>query len=201
MANSSLLRHVPTTVFLSICILSSGCSGCSDSVPGVDDAQSYAQQLQEDINDPEVEALETEELEDLMPGSVAGMTQTDYQSNKTGAFGFKMSTTTAEYEEGNKSIVISITDAGSMKAAVRAANQWMDKDFEETTSSGYSRTGDFFGYRGMEKFNSGPYGTSAELSIFVADRFVVNGKGRNVTMDDVKGAVKDVKLRKLDRKG
>ena len=88
-----------------------------------------------------------------------------------------------------------------MKAAVRAANKWMDNDFEETTSTGYSRTGEFFGYRGIEEFNSGPYGTSTELSIFVGDRFVVNGKGTNVDMDDLKGAVKDIKLGRLERRG
>lgn len=183
-----------------------GCNGCGDGMPA--DAESFASQMQdlqedmkENFNDSSVETVDTEDLQAMMPSSAAGMKRTDFKNNSTGAFGFKVATSTSEYEEGNRNVTITITDAGTMKAAVKAANTWMDNDFEETTSNGYSRTGEFFGYRGMEKYESGSYGSKAELSIFVADRFVVHATGRNVSMDDVKDAVEDVKLNKLKRQG
>lgn len=181
-----------------------GCGG-GDMAPDMESLsegiQNLQNDLQNDFNDPDVETVDTDDLKAMMPSSAAGIPQTDITTNSAGAFGFKVATSVAEYREGNKNIEITITDAGTMKAAVKAANQWMDADFEETSSNGYKRTGTFFGYRGMEEYESGSYGSRAELSILVADRFVVHGKGRNVTMDQVKGAVKDVKLGKLERKG
>lgn len=187
-------------IFLTV----SACGGGdmqSDMESLTEGIQNLQTDLQNDFNDPDVETVDTDDLKSMMPSSAAGMPQTDIKTNSTGAFGFKVATSTAVYEEGNKEIEITITDAGTMKAAVKAANQWMDSDFEETTSSGYKRTGSFFGYRGMEEYESSSYGSRAELSIMVADRFVVHGTGRNVTMDEVKDAVKDVKLGKLKRKG
>ena len=87
-------------ILVIIVVMSAACNGCSESVPTSEDAQSFAEQLQQDFNDPAVEALSTDDLRKVMPDRVAGMSQTDFKSNRTGAFGFKLSSTTSEYQEG-----------------------------------------------------------------------------------------------------
>jgi hypothetical protein len=85
---------------------------------------------------------------------------------------------------------------GTMGAAA-----WAMTDFDRTTATGYERTTRFEGYKAMESLSKVGERVNAELNLIVADRFVIQIKGRGVDMDAVKAAAKSLDFGRLARIG
>lgn len=146
----------------------------------------------------QVETVDFRTLKDLLPGSVSGMNRTEATGEKSAAMGMQVSTAHANFQnDQGSSLKVTITDIGSMTGlAGMAAYAWAMTDIDRETSTGYEKTTRFNGHKAMEKYdNQTKYG---ELSVLVGDRFVVAAEGNAVSMNDLKGALNQVNLGKLE---
>jgi hypothetical protein len=59
----------------------------------------------------------------------------------------------------------------------------------------YEKTTEYEGYKAYEKYNS--KNQDGEISVMVANRYIVEVKGNGVSIDKVKATLKDIDLDKL----
>lgn len=146
-----------------------------------------------------VEPVDFRELKALYPESINGMKRTNSSGEKTAAFNMNISHAEADYnsEDGSKSFDINITDMGNMRGLTQmAAYGWAMGEFDRETDSGYEKTTNFSGYKAYEEYNNeGKYG---KLQVLVASRFIVEASGNNISMDELKSALGQIDLSKLE---
>ncbi len=146
-----------------------------------------------------VEPVDFRELKALYPESINGMKRTNSSGEKTAAFNMNISHAEADYnsEDGSKSFDINITDMGNMSGLTQmAAYGWAMGEFDRETDSGYEKTTNFSGYKAYEEYNNeGEYG---KLQVLVASRFIVEASGNNITMEELKSALGQIDLSKLE---
>jgi hypothetical protein len=146
-----------------------------------------------------VEPVDFRELKALYPESINGMKRTNSSGEKTAAFNMNISHAEADYnsDDGSKSFDINITDMGNMSGLTQmAAYGWAMGEFDRETDSGYEKTTNFSGYKAYEEYNNeGKYG---KLQVLVASRFIVEASGNNISMDELKGALGQIDLSKLE---
>ena len=146
-----------------------------------------------------VEPVDFRKLKDLLPDEVAGIEKTKSQGEKSGAMGIKMSKAEANYEEDEKQIDITITDMGFMSAGGLGGFMsmgWLMAEIDRESDTEYEKTTSFNGHKGFEKYNYER--KRGELSIMIADRFLVQIEGDKVSMDDMKDAMDDLDLDELE---
>ena len=144
------------------------------------------------------EPVDFRDLKALMPEDLSGMRRTSSDGEKAGAMGFIVSNAQARYEaEDGGRITVKITDMGAVAGvAAMAGYAWAMAEIDRETESGYERTVTIGGHRGYEKYNR--EGKSGEVSLLVANRFVVEIDGDGITMEALKAAVDKVDLGKLE---
>lgn len=145
-----------------------------------------------------VESVDFRALKDLLPASVAGMARTEATGEKNAAMGMQISTARGQYSNNQGSdVTVTITDIGSMSGlAGMATYAWAMTDIDRETGSGYEKTTKVDGHKAMEKYDRST--KHGELSVMVADRFIVEARGNDVDMNTLQGAVKSVNLGKLN---
>jgi hypothetical protein len=147
----------------------------------------------------QVETVDFRTLKDMLPGSVSGMNRTEATGEKNAAMGMQISSAHANYQNDaqNSNMKVTITDIGSMTGlAGMAAYAWAMTDIDRETGTGYEKTTRFNGHKAIEKYdNQTKFG---EISVLVGDRFVVAAEGNAVSMNDLKGALNQVNLGKLE---
>lgn len=195
------------------------CSGSSDTEPaesteetgssnsgGIGGAlNSLAKNLEdaakaaEDLANKNVEPVDFRTLTDMLPSSAAGLDQVDKSGEKSGISGMATSYAEARYEnaDGSKRVTVKVTDVGSMTSLVAFGMAWMNMTIDKESSSGYERTTKIDGHPALEKFEQGDGYSRGELTVVVANRYIVEAKGDGVSMSDIKGAVDDVDLGRL----
>ncbi|MGQ0704417.1 MAG: hypothetical protein ACT4PM_14985, partial [Gemmatimonadales bacterium] len=88
-------------------------------------------------------------------------------------------------------------DVGAMAGmAAFATFAWATAEIDRETESGYERTVSTKGYKGYEKYDRSR--KSGEVSLIVANRFVVEIDGYDVSMDQMKAALDRIDLGKLE---
>lgn len=144
-----------------------------------------------------VEVVDFRDLKKLMPDRVAGMKQTSSTGEKTGMLGFKFSTAQAEYEDGDQSLDMSITDVAGIGILTASMAAWTNMDMDRETESGYERTTRIDGHPAFEKWDGNR--KHGELSIFVDDRYIITIEGRNIAEKDLRKALDGINLNRLGR--
>lgn len=144
------------------------------------------------------EAVDFRELKALLPDELGGMPRKSAEGQKSGAMGFTLSMAEARYEkEGGGRIKLTITDAGAVAGmAAMAMYAWAGMEIDKEDENGYEKTTTIKGYRGYEKYNKSS--NSSELSLIVANRFIVQLDGDDVSVDDLKSALDKVDFGKLE---
>jgi hypothetical protein len=145
-----------------------------------------------------VEPVDFRTLKGLLPESLPGMKRTDAKGEKTAAFGINVSKAEGTYQaDSGANIDISISDMGSMTGLTAiAAYGWAMADIDRETDNSYEKTTTYSGHKAHEKYEkSGQHG---EIEVLVANRFVVELKGNQISMDQLKAALGKVDLGKLD---
>lgn len=187
-----------------------GCGGGDESAEGgtdgVSDFARAAEEMQEAVEEmaggEPVEPVDFRELKEILPEELAGLQRFDHEGQRSGAAGFTVSTASARYrpEDGSyQSIEIELVDAGGLGSfAVMGMAHWLSVEIDRETDSGYERTREYEGYPALESFEAqnGQVG-SADLSIVVERRFVVQLSGTDVTMEDVINAADELDLDRL----
>jgi hypothetical protein len=181
-----------------------GCGGKSEKEEqeepknAVDALQQLTDKAKQMGDKKAVDPVDFRELKALLPESAAGLKRTEATGEKTGAMGFTISTARAEYRgDGDGTVDIEIIDTGGIAGVgTMAMAAWTMAEIDKETAHGYEKTTKIEGYKAFEKYDTeGKYG---EVNLLVGDRYVVNVKGDNVSIDQIKDVVKDIDLGKLE---
>lgn len=163
----------------------------------VDALQQFADKAKEMGDKKTVDPIDFRELKALLPETTAGLKRTEATGEKTGAMGFTVSMAKGKFgNDDGASIRIEIVDTGGIAGmATMAMAAWSMADIDKETSTGYEKTTKIEGYKAFEKYDN--EGKNGEINVLVADRFVVNVHGDNVSVDQMKESIKDIDLGKL----
>jgi hypothetical protein len=145
-----------------------------------------------------VEPVDFRELKTLLPESLPGMKRTEAKGEKTAAFGINVAKAEGSYRaDSGANIEITLTDMGSMTGLTAlAAYGWVMAEIDRETDTGYEKTTTYSGNKAHEKYdNRGQHG---EIEVLVANRFVVELNGNEISMDQLKGALGKIDLGKLN---
>ncbi|KAA0991017.1 hypothetical protein [Dyadobacter aurulentus] len=144
-----------------------------------------------------VDPIDFRKLKELMPENLIGLKRTEATGEKSGAMGFTVSTAQARYQgDNNASLKIEIVDTGGIAGvSTMALATWSMAEIDKETTDGYEKTTQLEGYKAFEKYNNAS--KSGEINVLVADRYVVNVEGDNVSVDQLKEALKDIDLTEL----
>jgi hypothetical protein len=144
-----------------------------------------------------VDPVDFRKLKELLPEELAGFKRTEFSGEKNGAMGFTLSTADASYNgDDDASIRVEILDSGGIAGmATMAMAAWTMADIDKETETSYEKTTTLEGYKAFEKYDTAS--KSGEINLLVANRYVVNLNGDNVTIAQMKKVLGDLDLDKL----
>lgn len=145
-----------------------------------------------------VETVDFRALEALLPESLPGMKRTEAKGQKHSALGINVSEAEGLYEDEQQGagLSVKIGDIGNMSGmAALASYAWARADIDRKTEGGYEKTFTHRGYRAYEEYDSEMQ--EGQVSILVADRFVVEISGNGVKMEQLRAALGKIDLAKL----
>lgn len=131
---------------------------------------------------PTATAVEFEQLIALLPDAPSGWTKGKPKGNQVG-MGIGISTAEADYERGESSVHLEITDTAFDRTYLAPLSFTLASHYSERHSSGYSKSETIGASPGFEKWDGDA--KSAEVTMLVGNRMIVTAKGRNV--DNVDG--------------
>ena len=138
--------------------------------------------------------LPAADLKSLLPESLGDLKRSSIEAQSGAALGIASSSAKASYGEGSKTVSLDITDLGGlagMAAFAGWANLTMDKEsngqFEKVFKQG-DRTV-------REEYRKD--GTQAELTVILPNGILVEAKGQQVGIDQVRSALATIDLNKL----
>jgi hypothetical protein len=163
-----------------------------------DALQAFADKAKEMGKRETVDPIDFRKLKELMPEELIGLKRIEATGEKSGAMGFTVSTAQARYKgDKDESIVIEIVDTGGIAGvSTMALATWSMAEIDKETADGYEKTTKLDGYKAFEKYNSTI--KAGEINVLVADRYVVNVEGNNISVEQLKEALKDINLVKLE---
>jgi hypothetical protein len=102
------------------------------------------------------------------------------------------------YSRDTTTIDLEIKDSALSQVLLGAETMFMASGFDERSSDGYRKAITIKNCPGYEEWNA--TGKTAELTLIVAGRFVVHGKGRDIAnLDPVRAIVQAVNLVQLGK--
>jgi hypothetical protein len=109
---------------------------------------------------------------------------------------FAISNAKAHYSSGESAMDIEITDSALNQMIFAPFAVFMASGYEERSDDGYKKAGTIAGSPGFESWEKDAQ--KGEVTVIVANRFVVQATGRHVaSIDPVKKALESVDLAKL----
>lgn len=159
--------------------------------------QQFADKAKDMQSGKKVDPVDFRKLKELLPEEISGFKRTEASGEKNGALGFTISTADARYKgDTDASIHLEILDTGGIAGiATMAMAAWTMADIDKETDNGYEKTTSLEGYKAFEKYDT--QNKSGEINLLVADRYVVNVNGNNVTIEQMKSFLGDLDLKKL----
>ena len=166
-------------------------------------AEQNRQALAEANQGKVIEAVSGATLKELLPAELPGMKRTSASGERNQSMGIDISNAEGRYEatdgQGAR-VMIKFTDVGNMSGQVRLGMaSWAMAQYSRETDTGYEKTTTFNGYKAFEKYNT--QDKEGTVSVWVADRFIVQVDGNGVTMDTLKQMLGKVDLKKLAAAG
>ena len=152
--------------------------------------QQAAQGLQQ-MGQQTAKSVDFEKLVALLP-DVNGWTRGKPKGEQV-SMGITMSHAKTEYQKGDASIDLEITDSSFNQLVLSPFTMFLAAGYSERNSEGYSKSAPMGGHPGFEKWNN--ENKDGEVTVVVANRFIVNAKGRGTeNIDPVKALVQAVNL-------
>jgi hypothetical protein len=144
---------------------------------------------------PQIEVLSAAKVKSLLPESIEGLKRVSISSEKSSGSGYEITKAQAQYSDGAAaSITLSVGDYGSnVKSGFFT---WVEGEQDNESEFGYEKTGVVDGRQTHEtglKNN-----TLSEYSVVIANRFVVESTGQNVSVDKLKAAINTVGLDNIE---
>jgi hypothetical protein len=142
------------------------------------------------------ETIDPKLLKALLPEDADGLKRKEASSEKTSAMGFGVSTAKADYRDDNgQNIDVEILDVAGMGVALMGMAAWSMASIDKETEHGYEKTTEYQGHKAFEKYDTDS--KDGEISVIVANRYIVNVRGNGVSIDKIKAVLDDVDLGKL----
>jgi CO/xanthine dehydrogenase Mo-binding subunit len=129
-----------------------------------------------------------------VPDKLAGMERTAIEARSDSAMGMSFSSVTAEYTRDNGRVEVKVQDLGAVPALGMAMGAWAQSTVNRETQDEVERIYQKDGVSFKEEYRKD--GSSAEMSVMLANGVMVELTGDNVDMDGLRGA-----LAALDIKG
>jgi hypothetical protein len=150
-----------------------------------------------------IEAVPAATLKALLPVELVGLKRTDASAERTQMMGMDTSNAEGQYSAADGSganVRIKLTDTGNMSGSMKMGlTNWTTMQYSRETDTGYEKSTTINGCKGMEKYDT--QNKEGSLQILVADRFIVDVQGYNVTMEAIKKVVDQIDLKKLAASG
>lgn len=140
------------------------------------------------LTDPEV-------LKAYLPGAVAGYSRTGVSAESGGAGGMGASTAKGTYQRGDATMNLSVVDMGATGALAGMAGAFNVQSSHEENGR-YEKIGKVDGRMTTESYDRNS--KHGEYSVMVADRFMVQAEGDNVSIDELKAAVGSMNVGRLE---
>lgn len=139
------------------------------------------------------------ELKAMLPEELAGMTRDEATGEQGAAFGIATSNAQGLYSSSDgPSIEIKLTDLGTARNWAMFGHAWAAAEIDRETGEGYERTFRYQDqYPGYVEYAESDGYKSAQVSVLVGDRFVVEVSGNDVEMAAVEAALAKVDVAKL----
>jgi Yip1 domain len=143
-----------------------------------------------------VDPIGIDQLKPFVPETFAGLARRSLNTEKTGIAGLMVSKARAEYADGaQRNVTLEISDSGGASGLVSLAG-WASLQEERQDDNGEERTRKVDGRLVHEKVSK--TGGTNEFSIVLGDRFVVAAHGTGVPLAELKNAVGQLDLRRLE---
>lgn len=193
---------------LSVLWLLPSCKGESKEEKAAREAQEAADQMEEAAqkmqdaltgieSGEKAEVVDWRKLKELLPNKIDGMPRTDESGETAGAMGFTFSQASGTFEKGDRRVDLKIVDTGGLSGLLSVSAAWTTITIDKEDRNGYERTTEIDGYKAFEKYDKNS--KNGEVSVLVGKRFVVTLEGRGVDMDELRDALDDIGLKKLER--
>ncbi len=180
----------------------SGSQQTTDSPGGMptfgESAEQTRQALTQMNDGVAVEALPPTAIKGYLPTEIGGFTQTEVTAERNQMGGMDIAVADAQFEAANGEgyLQVTITDVGNLTGPLKMGmTGWTMGQYNRETDSGYEKTTTYDGFKAMEEYDN--ENKSGSLRVFVADRFVVEVHGEQVTMETIQQAMGKVELKKL----
>lgn len=143
-------------------------------------------------------AADFRELKKALPETLAGLRRTNARGEKAGAFGAEVSYAEGTYETEGQRLVIKVSDLGALgPVAALAGMAWAARDVDSEGDSGYERTVQYRGHKGLEKYSSAT--KSGTANVAVANRFMIEITGRGIEASQLKSAAEGLDYAALEK--
>ncbi|MBK7409225.1 MAG: hypothetical protein IPL49_06780 [Saprospirales bacterium] len=143
------------------------------------------------------EVVDWRKLKDLLPNKIEGMPRTNESGETAGAMGFNISQAEGTYEKDDRRINLHIVDTGGLSGLLNASAAWATITIDKEDRNGYERTTEIDGYKAFEKYNNNS--KNAEINVLVGSRFIVTLEASGVEMKELRNAIDDIGLKKLEK--
>ncbi|MGY0618887.1 Yip1 family protein [Lysobacter sp. A378] len=143
-------------------------------------------------------SLAPDQLKAFLPESIGNLTRESLSSSRNGAMGMQITEAKAGYANADRSqrVDLQLTDAPATGGLMAMANAFGGGGESESQSAdGYEKTYTLDGQRIHEQWNN--KSQRGEYSISVGGRFQVEAKGQVDSMDQLKGIVGSLDLKRL----
>ena len=143
-----------------------------------------------------VEPVDFRQLRVLLPERIGALTLTSTVADRDGGPSIVASHAEGRYQGDDGSLVLTITDPGTLSSFAATAPIWMNMEFDRETDNGYEKTGNANGRRFHELYDDGS--KSGEYTVIVGNRFVVEIHGDGLDMPTTRQAIDQIDLARLD---
>lgn len=134
-------------------------------------------------------------LKQVLPASLGGVARQDISSAQGQIAGFGGSNVRAQYGAGGRTITLSVTDLGAA-GALSALGSALGIKGSQQNGSSYTRMDQAGGRTIIETYDGAA--KSGDVSVILANRFLVNAQGTGVALEDLRGAVNAADLPRLE---
>ena len=139
-------------------------------------------------------SVDFEALKALLP-QVNGWTQSDARGEQS-TMPVALSRAEARYRQGESVVELEITDTALNQLLLAPMSMFLASGYSERSDDGFKRAAKVGGHPGMEDWNVGS--KRGEITVVVANRFIVQGTGRDVAdLAAVRQVVESVDLGRL----
>lgn len=132
------------------------------------------------IGQAQLATVNFKDLQKFLPTvDIPGFTKGKPGGQTSSIMGMSTSEATLMYRKGDENIEVKISDMAGMPFASMGAALMGATEYENQTENGYEKSIKIQGFGGTEKVENGEY-KSAEINLFVANRFVINLQAQEI---------------------